>query len=181
MDGYLIVKKIKTSDGRDSGRRMLGCSNYDKNGGCTYTITEENFSSSWEKMCRNSKNYNENGKVLPIDKCVLAGYPVEDLLKIFKYVVGKLSVEKRFKFNRFSLTNFLIGKPDKGIAMYHLDEDRAYGRIDKENEKLLFAIIDSLVELGFFKITEEKYKSLAMENMDITEPFARKFFELFQH
>ena len=181
MDGYLIVKKIKTPDGRDSGRRMLGCSNYDKNGGCTYTITEENYSSSWEKMCRNSKNYYKDGKVLPIDKCVLAGYPVEDLLKIFKYVVGKLSAEKRFKFNRFSLTNFLIGKPDKGIAMYHLDEDKAYGRIDKENEKLLFAIIDSLVELGFFKITEEKYKSLAMENMDITEPFARNFFELFQH
>ena len=181
IDGYLIIKKIKSEDGKDSGKRMLGCSNYKKDGGCKYTITEENYSPSWESISRNAKNYSENGKVLPIDKCVLAGYPVMDLLKIFKYVLGKLSLEKQFKFNIHNLTHFLIGKSDKNITMFHLNEDKAYGRIEKDNEKLLYAIINSLVEFGFLSVDKKCYNSLSLANATITESFARKIFELFTH
>ena len=180
LNGYLIVKKIKDDRGNDTGRRMLGCTNYNGDKGCKYTIQQENFSPSWEKVSRNNNNYIENGIKLPIDKCVLAGYPIMDLLKIYKYVVGKLSVEKHFKFNVYSLTDFLIGKKNKAIQMYHLDEDKAFGRFHKDQIKLLMAIASSLIELGFFRITEPQYKSIELNDMPITEEFARQVFELFR-
>lgn len=181
-DGYLVVKKIKTRDGVDTGKRMLGCTNYKTdNTGCRMMITQEEYQNTWEKMSRKRTVYHKNGDVLPIDKCVLAGFPIMDLFKVFKYVIGDLSVEKNFNFNRFSLTDFLIGKDNKALLLYHLEKEKGYGEFPKADEKLLYAIIDSLLRFGFFEISEEKYKSLKLSNIEITEDFARTIFELFVH
>lgn len=180
LTGYLVVKKIKDDRGNDTGKRMLGCTNYNGSKGCKYTIMQDDFSPSWEKISRNPNNYLENGMKLPIDKCVLAGYPIVDLLKIYKYAVGKISIEKHFKFNVYSLTDFLIGKKSKAMQMYHLDEDKAFGRFRKDQAKLLMAVSSSLIELGFFRITEPQYRSIELNDMPITEEFARQVFELFR-
>ncbi len=178
-DGYLIVKKIK--DGKvDAGNRMLGCTNYKSDGtGCNYSIYKENFSDSWDKVSQNKKNYQEKGKKLPIDKCVLLGYPIMDLLKIFKYVTGKLSDDKHFTFSQKMLTNYLIGKEEKPFISFHLNDDKAYGCIQTEYEKQVYAVIQVFVDFGFLTMDENNYRSLHYSSEPISETYARNIFERF--
>ena len=181
-DGYLIVKKIKNNDGTDSGRRMLGCTNYRIDGkGCNYAIQADNYSDNWEQVSRKCGNYFSGDKVLPIDKCLLASYPVMVFLKIIRYCVGKLSLEKHFNFNAMSLVSFLIGEETNALSAYHLTEDKAFGCINAKSKKLLFACIRTLVEFGFLEEEKEQYHHLHYLNKEITEDFARKFFECFIH
>lgn len=178
--GYLIVKKIRDQAGEDTGRRMLGCTNYKKDGtGCNYSIYQENYEDTWEKISRRENNYYQGGHNLPLDKCVLAGYPVKDLLKIIRYATGPLSKKKAFSFTKGSLIHFLIGKEMKSITMFHLDEDKAFGCIDKENEKLIFAIVCLLIENGFLTEDPEKYHHIHYSGMELTDQLARNVFERF--
>ena len=78
------------------------------------------------------------------------------------------------------MTDFLIGKKNRAIQMYHLDEDKAFGRFHKDQIKHLIAIASSLVELGFFRITEPQYQSIELNDIPITEEFARQVFVLFR-
>ena len=177
-DGYLVVKKVK----RDSQNEkfILGCSNYKKDGsGCNYVINPENFSSDWEKTCRKYANYQQGQEKLPIEKCVLLGYPVMDLLKIIRYVTGTLTEKTGFHFNRYSLKKFLLGEEEKSFQLYHINEDKAYGRIEKDKENFILPLLEALIQMGFLLVIEDPYQNLEYSKMEIDESFSRKVFELF--
>ena len=179
--GYLIVKHVK-NNGKDTGERILGCTNYKKDGtGCNYVINSQSFEETWEKTCHRKANYQQGGKKLPINQCVLAGYPIADLLKIIRFPIVKISKEKKFNFNKFSLTDFLVGKTTKASEIYQLDQCKAFGCVEKQYEKILLALIERLPDFGFLSFTNDKYYSLAYSGQEITEPLCRKLFELFVH
>ncbi len=177
-DGYLIVKQIKK--GEVTGKTMLGCTNYKPDGtGCNYSIYSENYSDSWDIMCQNRKNYAIRGNKLPIEKCVLLGYPIQDLLRIFRYVTGKMSQERRFHFNPKSLGRYLIGKEEKTFLLFHLQEDKAYGCIDSKYENQIDYVVKALVDFHFLNVDEKNYYHVSYSQMPITEDFARMVFEQF--
>ncbi len=178
-DGYLIVKKIGKNTA-DAGKRMLGCTNYKSDGtGCNYSIYKENYSDSWDKVSQNRKNYEVKGIKLPIDKCVVLGYPIVDLLKIFKYVTGKLSDEKRFSFNQKYLVSYLVGKKEKGFTAFHLTDDKAYGCIEQKYDRQASFLVRALLDFGFLEIDEKNYGALHYSSEPICEEYARKIFEQF--
>ncbi len=110
LDGYLIVKRVKDENGHDTGRRMLGCTNYRKDGtGCDFTVFDEKLD-SLEKISRDFGTYLKNS--LPIDSCVLLGYPVKQLVKGVVYVAG-VGEKMGMKMTRNSLVHFLQGVPDR--------------------------------------------------------------------
>ncbi len=178
-DGYLIVKKINKNT-TDAYKRMLGCTNYKSDGtGCNYSIYKENYSDSWDKVSQNKKNYEVKGKKLAIDKCVVLGYPIMDLLKIFKYVTGKLSDEKKFSFNTKALASFLLGKEEKAITAFHLTEDKAFGCVESKYDKQIYNVIRVFIDFGLLDIDESNYGHLRFTSDTINEEFARTVFEQF--
>lgn len=159
---------------------MLGCTNYKADGtGCNYSIFEENFSDSWDKISQNKRNYDKKGRKLPLDKCVLLGQPIIDLLKIIKYVTFKLSEENNFKFNTKSLGKFLIGSKEKAFLSFHLDENKTFGCIDKKYENQIYNVINVLIDFGFLNVDEMNYRSVSYSQRPIDEEFARTIFEQF--
>ncbi len=174
LDGYLIVKKMKNSN-----KRMLGCSNFNDHGGCSYVIMGQNYSPSAEKTSQNKNNYKENGRKLPIDRCILAGYPVLDLLKIIKYVLTNVTENTKFKFNKISLMNFLLGTKNEKLGKFRLENQKGYGRFEEKDKFALSKAIDAMIDLGFLTVNKEEYNHLALNNIEINDEFARKLFELF--
>lgn len=178
-DGYLIVKKISKNT-TDASKRMLGCTNYKSDGtGCNYSIYKENYSDSWDNISQNKKNYEVKGKKLAIDKCVVLGYPIMDLLKIFKYVTGELSDEKKFSFGQKSLVSFLIGRKEKALTAFRLTEDKAFGCIDSKYEKQLYRVIRVFIDFGLLDVDDKNYGHLRFTPANVDEDFARNIFEQF--
>lgn len=177
-DGYLIVKKIKEK-GKDTGRRILGCTNYKADDtGCNYIIDQDHFAETWERTARTKANYSQRGKKLPLERCVLAGYPIMDFLKIIKYVTSKLSQSRRFTFSKSILVKFLIGSKEKSFEKYSLDQDRCFGCCRPDTEKLLYSLMDVLVEYGALQQKSNgRYPYLDYTGKDLTEELARNIFE----
>ncbi len=150
--------------------------------GCNYRISSANFGETWEKTSRNKSNYIENGKKLPLDKCILAGYPIKQLRAIIRYPLCRVGPEKNFSFSVRSLTDYLVGKTTKASTAYRLDDCRGFGCIEEKNEKLLFALINRLPDFGFLEIKKDgKYSVLSSTDMKVSDNLCRKIFELFVH
>lgn len=181
--GYLVVKRVKNSKNQDTGERILGCTNYKKDGsGCNYRISSANFGETWEKTSRNKSNYIENGKKLPLNKCILAGYPIKQLRAIIRYPLCRVGPAKDFSFSVRSLTDYLVGKTTKASIAYRFDDCRGFGCIEEKNEKLLFALINRLPDFGFLEIKkEDRYSVLSSTDMELSDNLCRKIFELFVH
>lgn len=174
--GYLIVKRIKDKDGHVTAGRMLGCTNYknDKTG-CNYYIPSQDFSVSQEIMSRNQRLYEQKGKKIPLEQCVLAGYPIKDLLKL----IANLTSFDNFKFTKPQLVEYLIGKESKAFSFFELDKKKEFGCIKEKHQKLLFAIIDVLLDFGFLLPLNDEYRHIFFSGIQINDNFTRQIFEQF--
>ena len=181
--GYLIVKKVKNAQGEDTGHRILGCTNYkaDKTG-CNYFIDEEGFADTWEKACQKRQNYLENGKKLDLSECILAGYPISDLANIVRYALTKAVNGLGFSFTKTSLSDFLTGNPTKALVSYRLNQNKAFGCVEKCGKKTVLQFIQCLIDSGWVAVDEKgRYPHLSFSGWPRNEKTLRRVFEFFVH
>lgn len=177
--GYLIVKRVKDQNGHDSGRRILGCSNYKPDGtGCNFTLGKA-WLDTPEKISRDRDTY-ERAK-LPLSSCCLLNYPVTDLLKgIFKSI--EICNEHRLIPSIYGLSEFMRGEESKRMKAFSLVGARGFGWIgsDRSQKEVLF-VLRAMVDFGFLEeYSDEKgYKVLRRGKRELNENSARSFFETF--
>lgn len=165
-DGYLIVKIIKNKEGKDTGNRMVGCTNYksDKTG-CMFMMPQQLYTQS--KSLLATRFYDSK---MSIKKMVYLDYPIKDLVDLV--ITSLLNVEKKyknFKFNYQSLKDFLTGNYSKTINTFKLDEIDGFNMINIKYEKKLYKLFDCLVKFDIIVKDKEKYNSITVINMDFGE------------
>ena len=136
-DGYLIVKPIKNKDFINKGDRMLGCTNYKKDGtGCNFSMYSNNYTQDKSKIV-----VMENGRVLKSNIKSEVNKMLENLSNIY-------SKYQTFKFSYKSLTNFLKGEEDKAILGFKLNEEIGYGMFKDKESYFIPKVISILMDLN---------------------------------
>lgn len=162
-DGYLVVKRIKDKYGVDSGRRMLGCTNYkeDKTG-CMYSVFPDCYENEF-----NTIEFAEENQSL--DTIILMGYPAKKLILSIVSIVECSEKKYKFKFNIYSLKNFLCGLKDKSLEAFKMNKDEDYGMIENKYSKHIARLINILIEKGIFKVDTNGYNSLSVLKKEISD------------
>lgn len=172
-DGYLIVKTIKNKDGKDTGNRMLGCTNYkiDKSG-CMFMMHQQNYTQDKNKISIQFFDSKMN-----IDKMVYAGYPIKSLIILIKESI--ISVEnkhKNFKFNKLTLRDFFVGIYSKPITSFNLDKFEQFGQIDSQYASKILKLLDCLEYHDFLEKNSNNFNSISLKNIDIDEEDIKNIF-----
>lgn len=176
-DGYLIIKKVKNDKGQDSGRRILGCTNYRTDGtGCDFALPVSPRYSDLEGMSRNAPGYRQG---IPLKNCILCGYPIKVLLLIITRAVEE-TVQHGPKLGVPAMASFLCGEKSKVTIAFDLDSSKFFGVIDPSKKKLLMAVLDALKDEGYLEEEKErKFPTLRLSGLPLDEDLARRTFELF--
>lgn len=172
-DGYLIVKPIRDKEGKDTGNRMLGCTNYKKDGtGCKGYLTPHNYTQDKSKLA--VAFYDEN---MTIDKMIFMGYPIKELIDLTINSI-KIAENKyhKFKFNFSSLKDFLCGKKSKPITAFKLNEIKNFGSIKQEHYKKIDPFLMELIKEEILQIDKENYNAITVINDKIDDETAKIVF-----
>ena len=172
-DGYLIVKTIKNKDGKDTGNRMLGCTNYkiDKSG-CMFMMHQQNYTQDKNKISIQFYDSKMN-----IDKMIYAGYPIKSLISLIKESI--MAVEnkyKNFKFNKLTLRDFLVGNFSKPIISFNLDKFEHFGQIDSQYAGRILKLLDCLEYHDFLEKNSNNFNSISLKNIEIDEEDIKNIF-----
>lgn len=172
-DGYLIVKPIRNTNGEDTGNRMLGCTNYKKDGtGCKGYLMPYNYTQDKGKLA--IEFYDKNMK---IDKMILMGYPIKELvyrtLDCIKIVEAKYS---NFQFSLNSLSDFLRGKESKVINSFKLNGLRNFGMIKKIYYKQLQSFLNELIKEEILSVDKENYNAISIINSNVDDEMCKNIF-----
>lgn len=172
-DGYLVVKAIKNKEGQDTGNRMLGCTNYKKDGtGCKGHLMVYNYTQDKSKLA--VEFYEEN---MTIDKMVFMGHPIKELVFLTLESIRIIQTKyPKFSFSYNSLKDFLLGKESKTITSFKLNELRTFGLIKKEHSRKIDSFIQELVNNEILKIDKENYNSISIINNQINEEMIKVMF-----
>lgn len=172
-DGYLIVKTIKNKEGKDTGNRMLGCTNYksDKSG-CMFMMHQQNYTQDKNKI--SIKFFDPK---LNIDKMIYAGYPITSLISLVKEsIINVENKYKNFKFNKHSLKDFLVGNYSKTITSFNLDKFEEYGKIDNQYANKLLKLLDCLECHEFLDKDINNFNSISLNKIEIDEEDIKNIF-----
>ena len=172
-DGYLIVKPIRNKEGQDTGNRMLGCTNYKKDGtGCKGYLMPFNYTQDKSKLA--VAFYDEN---MTLEKMIFMGYPIKELvtltLESIKLVESKYP---KFKFNFSSLKDFLNGKESKTIVSFKLNEIKTFGMIRQEYHKRIEPLLNELVKEEILNIDKENYNAISVINNRVDDEMLKVIF-----
>lgn len=172
-DGYLIIKPIRNKEGQDTGNRMLGCTNYKKDGtGCKGYLMPYNYTQDKSKLA--VAFYDGN---MTLDKMIFMGYPIRELVTLIiesiKLVESKYP---KFKFNFSSLKDFLSGKESKTIVSFKLNEVRNFGMIKQEYHKRIEPLLNELVKEEILKIDKDNYNAISFINNNIDDEMLKIIF-----
>ena len=172
-DGYLIVKPIRNKEGQDTGNRMLGCTNYKKDGtGCKGYLMPYNYTQDKSKLA--VAFYDKN---MTLDKMIFMGYPIKELVTLtldsIKLVESKYP---KFKFNFSSLKDFLSGKESKTIVSFKLNEIKTFGMIKQEYHKRIEPFLNELVKEEILKIDKDNYNAISVINNNIDDEMLKVIF-----
>lgn len=140
VDGYLIVKPIKNKEMTSRGDMMLGCTNYKNDGtGCNFAMFQSNYTQ-------------DKGKILVDEKGrVSRSYIKEDINNMIKAISDIYKKYQNFKFGNRSLLDFLVGKEDRVITAFKLQNEYGFGLFKEKKIYFINKIIDSLFDLGVFE------------------------------
>ena len=143
-DGYLIVKPIKNKDLATKGDRMLGCTNYKKDGtGCNFSMYGHNYTQDKSKIL-----VDEKGRVQ-------RSYLKADINKMLDSIDKIYSKYTSFRFSYKCLVNFLSGIEDRTIVAFKLQSEEGYGMFKDKKLFFITKVIGSLYDLDVL----EKYKN----------------------
>ncbi len=150
QDGYLVVKKKTNKDKTET--RVLGCSNYKKDGtGCNTIMMPYNYTQDREEF--KIKFYNKN---IDINEIMLCGHPFKELVntilkEIEKYQNNKFSVGSKILFA------LLSGEKKDIIINLDMINDPYYGYINSKDRNKFFSLLNSLKENGIISIDNNNY------------------------
>lgn len=158
-DGFLIVKPMKNA-GKDTGRRMLGCTNYKSDGtGCNAMILPHDFTQDSSRLLVDEHGRLHNSSTKPI---------YNDVLRNVATIYAK---HKSFHFSYMCLIRFLNGESDKSIEAFHLGEESGYGMLKTKKPGFAHTVVKALIELGAieeFK-NEKGYRNLELKMTKLTD------------
>ena len=172
-EGYLIVKPIKDKDGRDTGNRMLGCTNYKADGtGCSFAMFPTNYTQDKGRIA--IEFYNSK---LTLDNMVIMGYPIKELVfSIISFVKKMISTYKNFEVNFMTLVSFLKGATSKPIETFKLNEMQGYGFISEKYHNRIIPLLREMKNQGIIDIVKEKYEMVKLVNENPDEEVLKALF-----
>ena len=172
-DGYLIVKPIKKKDGKDDGRRMLGCTNYKNDGtGCNFTMHPQNYTQDKSKI-----SIDFFDPKMSIEKMLLFGMPIKALVdKTIQSMKDIATAYPSFQMSFMTLASFLKGQKNKVIEIYNLDRINNFGMIEEKYSKRVFPLLKELVNHGIIGTITDKYETLILSNDSPDEETIKSIF-----
>ena len=168
-DGYLVVKHIKDRDGSDTGGRMLGCTNYNKDGtGCKVKMFSDNYTQDKEQIAFQS---NENS--LPLENLIFAGVPITEL---YDSIVESLKMlrDKNFDISYTEFKNFLLGNSTKSTRC--VNGVKGFGVIDQKHKAKMNRLLQTLITHEIIEINSNLYNSIVLNEKKIDETSIRAIF-----
>ena len=173
-DGYLIVKPIRNKEGQDTGNRMLGCTNYKKDGtGCKgFMLLPYNYTQDKSRLAVAFYD-----KSMTLDKMVFMGYPIKELVTLTIESIKLVETRyPKFKFNFSSLRDFLSGKESKTIVSFKLNEIKTFGMIKQEYHKRIEPFLNELVKEEILKIDKDNYNAISIVKNEIDDEVCKNIF-----
>ncbi|MCF0126598.1 MAG: UvrD-helicase domain-containing protein [Clostridia bacterium] len=152
-DGYLIVKPVRDKDGSDTGERMLGCTNYKKDGtGCNFNMLNRNYTQDKTKILKT-----DDGRIMRDNfKSVI--------LNVFNSIKEIHTRNTKFRFSVKALADYLNGEDTKIIQTFKLNDiGGAYGIFKEKSSYVSFKFINTMIETEILK----KVKNGSYENLEI--------------
>lgn len=162
-DGFLIVKAIKNEHNLDTGRRMLGCTNYKKDGtGCMAKMMPEQFTTNLEeaKIVLYNEKINLNNMYWLNFKLVDI---VSNVIEIFKFA-NKI---QNFNISTYIIYDVIIGNLSKPVEVFRFNTLPFFGFINSKYNKDVWKLIFAMLDCGIIEIInqERNYISLISENL----------------
>lgn len=144
-DGYLIVKPIRAKDGSDSGERMLGCTNYKKDGtGCNFSMNNWNYTQDKDKIL-----ITDDGKVVKSDYKYV-------LIEVFDFLKTVKSLYPKFSLSVKCLADYLSANESKTISTFHLNNiGNAYGIFSDKKTYFSYKFINAMKDSEIITIAKE--------------------------
>ena len=148
QDGYLIIKPTKNNARFD---RMLGCTNYSKDGGGC-----DNFMFPF--------NYTQDIK----EKNNILKSQVEMIVESIKVIYQKIP---KFKFGYVSLKDFLIGNETKTVIAFKLQDYDAFGLLKEKKPYYITKLLGALFDYDVLDRVkdENKHENIILKNESITD------------
>ena len=132
QDGYLIVKPTK---GNNKFDRMLGCTNYKKDGGgCDNFMFPFNYTESIKEVDKRFKN------------------EIETIIESIEEIYLRIP---KFRFGYLSLTDFLMGNETKTMSIFKLIEHNAFGIYSDKKKYYVTRILSSLIDYDILERTRD--------------------------
>lgn len=171
-DGYLIVKPIKNSLGINTNRRMLGCTNYKKDGtGCNGHIMDFNYTQDKNKLAIAFLNSDSS-----VDKLIYMGYPIKELINKILHIIKNGETQKHFKFNITSLKDYLCGNMSNAISKFKLNETKDFGCIKIEHQRKITPLLNELIREEILTCDKDNYNSLTINIKEIDDEGLKNLF-----
>lgn len=172
-DGYLIVKPIKNKEGEDTGKRMLGCTNYKADGtGCAFAMFNHNYTQDRNKIAIEFFD-----SKVALKDMVTMGYPIKELVY---GVIGAIRAmnEKYINFvlTFMTLINFLKGETSKAIEAFKMNEINGFGMIQEKYHKRIYPLLKEMKNQGIIDIVKEKYEVVKLVNENPDEETLKAVF-----
>ena len=156
-DGYLIVKPVRDKDDNDTGERMLGCTNYKKDGtGCNFNMLNRNYTQDKTKILKT-----DDGRIMRDNfKSVI--------LTVFNSIEEVYKQNAKFRFSIKALADYLNGSNTKIIQTFKLNEiGNAYGIFKEKSSRISQKFINTMIDSGILKIV----KCGPYDNLDLSIDF----------
>lgn len=152
-DGYLIVKPVKNKDGLDKGERVLGCTNYKKDGfGCNFKMFNRNYSQDKNKILKTN-----DGHVIRCDYKSI-------ILNVYNSIKTIYEKYPKFRFSIKSLADYLRGEETKAIVSFKLyDLGVSYGIFKEKQPYISYKFINALIYCEILR----QFKKNNYENLDL--------------
>lgn len=145
IDGYLIVKPIKNSSGPIIEDRILGCTNYKRDGsGCNCTMQVSNYTQNFDEII-----IGDNGKII----CDELKVKIVTSLEAFKEITNNYP-SFNFTINQYS--KFLMGESTKAITSFKLDKVNGFGIFKDDFENISRSLIEKFLILGLLTNAKDK-------------------------
>lgn len=148
QDGYLIVKPTK---GNNKFDRMLGCTNYKKDGGgCDNFMFPFNYTETVKDKYKNFKN------------------ELEIILDSIKEIYTNIP---KFRFGYVALVDFLIGNETKTITVFKLNEYDAYGIYKDKKKFYVTKVLSAMLDFNILERVkdENNHENIAIKEIDLSE------------
>ncbi len=165
-DGYLVVKPIRDKDGKDTGNRMLGCTNYKKDGtGCSGHMLPNEFTQDLNKI--KIKFYSND---IDINDVQFIEVPFKKLVDSTLNFIDFFGNSFRFKLSFNLLFAVFSGDVEnKYVSKFNLMLNKCFGTIDKKYRNQYIALIYEMRNQQIISIDKENYSEIKVLRNNLTD------------